>query len=132
MSEETAKMQSKGQVGTWPPEFVWGVSTSSFQIEGATKEGGRGVSIWDTFAAAGRCQNNDTGDIACDHYNRYEEDVALMRDLGIDAYRFSIAWPRVLPLGRGKANEAGLDFYDQLDPPPPRAQHPALLRPHLL
>jgi beta-glucosidase len=114
MSEETAKMQSKGHVGTWPPEFVWGVSTSSFQIEGATKEGGRGPSIWDTFGAAGRCQNKDTGDVACDHYNRFEEDVALMRDLGIDAYRFSIAWPRVLPLGRGKPNKTGLDFYDRL------------------
>ncbi len=98
----------------WPRDFIWGVSTSSFQIEGATREDGRGQSIWDTFGAAGRVANHDTGDVACDHYHRYAEDVALMRELGVQAYRFSVAWPRLLPQGRGSANEAGLAFYDRL------------------
>jgi len=95
--------------------FVWGVSTSSYQIEGAAHEDGRGASIWDTYCRqAGRVANGDTGDVACDHYHRYREDIALMRDLGVGAYRFSIAWPRVLPHGRGRTNEAGLAFYDRL------------------
>jgi beta-glucosidase len=99
---------------TWPGNFIWGVSTSSFQIEGATREDGRGLSIWDTFCAAGRIANRDTGDIACDHYHRYAEDVALMKSLGVQAYRFSVSWPRLLPVGHGSANEAGLAFYDRL------------------
>jgi beta-glucosidase len=98
-----------------PLGFVWGVSTSSYQIEGAVREDGRGPSIWDTYCAqAGRIQNGDTGDVACDHYHRYREDIALMRELGVTAYRFSVAWPRVLPQGRGAVNEAGLAFYDRL------------------
>ena len=98
-----------------PPSFAWGVSTSSYQIEGATREDGRGPSIWDTMVLQkGKIANGDTGDIACDHYHRYLEDVALMRELGVQAYRFSVAWPRVLPRGRGGANEKGLDFYDRL------------------
>jgi beta-glucosidase len=96
------------------PDFVWGVSTSSFQIEGATREAGRGPSIWDVYCASGAIQNHDTGDVACDHYHRYREDVALMKRLGVQAYRFSVAWPRVLPQGRGSANEPGLAFYDRL------------------
>jgi len=97
------------------PDFVWGASTSSYQIEGAAREDGRGESIWDLFCRQpGRIQNGDTGDVACDHYHRYREDVALLRDLGIGAYRFSIAWPRVLPSGKGAPNEAGLAFYDRL------------------
>ncbi len=100
--------------GKFPPGFVWGVSTSSYQIEGAAREDGRGDSIWDTFSRKGKVSNNDTGDVACDHYHRYREDVALMRQLGIDGYRFSVAWPRVLPQGRGAVNEAGLSFYDRL------------------
>jgi beta-glucosidase len=96
------------------PDFIWGVSTSSFQIEGATREDGRGPSIWDVYGASGEIRNRDTGDVACDHYHRYREDVALMRRLGIQAYRFSVAWPRILPLGRGSANEPGLAFYDHL------------------
>jgi beta-glucosidase len=96
------------------PDFVWGVSTSSFQIEGATREDGRGPSVWDTYGAKGTIANNDTGDVACDHYHRYAEDVALVRALGVAAYRFSVAWPRVLPQGRGAVNEAGLAFYDRL------------------
>lgn len=96
------------------PDFIWGVSTSSFQIEGATKEDGRGPSIWDVYCQNGEIQNHDTGDVACDHYHRYGEDIALMKQLGIQAYRFSVAWPRVLPAGRGEVNEPGLAFYDRL------------------
>ncbi len=94
---------------------MWGVSTSSCQIEGAAHSEGRGDSIWDAYCRQqGKVKNGDTGEVACDHYHRYAEDVALMRELGVDAYRFSIAWPRVLPKGRGVANEAGLAFYDRL------------------
>jgi beta-glucosidase len=97
------------------PGFLWGVSTSSFQVEGAAHSDGRGDSIWDTYCRQqGRVKNGDTGDIGCDHYHRYTEDVALMRDMGVDAYRFSIAWPRILPRGRGAPNEPGLGFYDRL------------------
>ncbi|PDT75139.1 GH1 family beta-glucosidase [Bradyrhizobium sp. C9] len=97
------------------PEFLWGVSTSSFQIEGAAHIEGRGDSIWDAYCRIqGRVKGGDTGDQACDHYHRYTEDVALMRDLGVNAYRFSISWPRVLPRGRGVSNEPGLAFYDRL------------------
>lgn len=96
-------------------DFVWGVSTSSYQIEGATAADGRGLSIWDRFShQSGRIANGDTGDIACDHYHRWAEDVAVMKALGIQAYRFSTAWPRLLPEGRGRPNEAGLAFYDRL------------------
>jgi beta-glucosidase len=96
-------------------DFIWGVATSAYQIEGATAEDGRGASIWDTFAATpGNTRNGDTGAIACDHYHRWRDDIALIRDLGVDAYRFSIAWPRVQPLGSGAWNEKGLAFYDQL------------------
>jgi beta-glucosidase len=96
------------------PDFIWGVSTSSFQIEGATQEGGRGPSIWDIYGHSDEFRDRDSGDVACDHYHRYPEDVALMKALGVQAYRFSVAWPRVLPQGRGPANEAGLAFYDRL------------------
>jgi beta-glucosidase len=96
------------------PGFIWGVSTSSFQIEGATHEDGRGLSVWDTYCQKGEIANHDTGDIACDHYHRYLEDIALMQRLGVQAYRFSVAWPRVLPQGRGTPNEPGLAFYDRL------------------
>ncbi|MGF7176977.1 GH1 family beta-glucosidase [Azospirillum doebereinerae] len=99
----------------YPPGFVWGVSTSAYQIEGAAAEDGRGPSVWDTRCRTqGGVVNGDTGDVACDHYHRWEEDVGLMAGLGVDAYRFSVSWPRVLPRGRGAPNEAGLDFYDRL------------------
>ncbi len=99
----------------FPQNFVWGVSTSSYQIEGGAPDDGRGRSIWDTYCATpGRVTNGDTGDIACDHYHRYEEDLDLMRDLGTQVYRFSVMWPRVLPEGTGAVNEKGLDFYDRL------------------
>ena len=95
--------------------FLWGVATSSFQIEGAANEDGRGLSIWDTFCRVpGKVVNGDTGDIACDHYHRYKEDLDLMQWMGVDAYRFSVAWSRVLPNGVGAVNKAGLDFYDRL------------------
>jgi len=101
-------------IGQLRRDFIWGVSTSSFQIEGATREDGRGPSVWDIYAQTGAVANHDTGDVACDHYHRYPEDIALMRRLGIQAYRFSVAWPRVLPQGRGMPNEPGLAFYDRL------------------
>jgi beta-glucosidase len=97
------------------PDFVWGTATSAYQIEGAVGEDGRRPSIWDTFCRVpGAIDNGDTGDVACDHYHRWPEDIGLMRRLGLDAYRFSIAWPRVLPEGTLKVNQAGLDFYDRL------------------
>lgn len=99
----------------FPEGFVWGAATAAYQIEGATDVDGRGPSIWDRFAhTPGRVSNGETGDVACDHYHRYREDVALMAELGLDAYRFSLSWPRVLPAGTGPVNEAGLDFYDRL------------------
>ncbi len=99
----------------FPPGFVWGAATAAYQIEGAVLEDGRGESIWDRFTSTpGAILNGDDGSIACDSYHRYHEDVRLMRELGLDAYRFSIAWPRILPEGRGRVNEAGLDFYDRL------------------
>ena len=95
--------------------FTWGVSTSSYQIEGAANEGGRGPSIWDTFSRIpGAVANADNGDIACDHYHRYNEDLDLMKWLGVGAYHFSIAWPRVIPTGSGPLNKVGMDFYDRL------------------
>ncbi|ETK31763.1 GH1 family beta-glucosidase [Microbispora sp. ATCC PTA-5024] len=95
--------------------FLWGTATASYQIEGAVREDGRGPSIWDTFShEPGRVRDGHTGDVACDHYHRWAEDVALMAGAGLNAYRFSIAWPRVLPAGHGAVNPAGLDFYDRL------------------
>jgi beta-glucosidase len=99
----------------FPADFLWGAATAAYQIEGATREDERGLSIWDEFSATpGKVLGGDTGDIAIDHYHSMPEDVRLMKQLGLDAYRFSIAWPRVLPEGRGKVNEKGLDFYDRL------------------
>lgn len=98
-----------------PKDFLWGTATASYQIEGGGLTEGRGESIWDRFShTPGKVKNGDTGDVACDHLHRYKEDVALMSDIGINAYRFSIAWPRVIPQGTGATNEAGLDFYDRL------------------
>ncbi|MBY8875669.1 beta-glucosidase [Micromonospora sp. PLK6-60] len=102
-------------IDTLPPTFRWGVATSAYQIEGAVAEDGRTPSIWDTFCRVpGAVANGDTGDLACDHYHRMPQDVALIADLGLDTYRFSVAWPRVQPGGRGPANPAGLAFYDRL------------------
>ena len=99
----------------FPPDFAFGAATASYQIEGAVDADGRGPSIWDTFShTPGRTRDGDTGDVACDHYRRWERDLDLMVGLGLRAYRFSVAWPRVQPNGRGPANAAGLDFYDRL------------------
>lgn len=99
----------------FPEDFVWGVSTSAHQIEGAADEDGRGRSAWDGFAAeAGRIKDGSDARVATDHYHRYREDVALIRELGVGAYRFSVAWPRVMPDGGPRVNAAGLDFYDRL------------------
>jgi beta-glucosidase len=100
---------------TFPDGFIWGAATASYQIEGAAQEDGRGPSIWDTFSRTpGKVHAGHTGDVACDHYHRYAEDVALMADLGLASYRYSIAWPRIQPDGRGPVNSRGLDFYDRL------------------
>ena len=99
----------------FPPDFLWGVATAAYQIEGAVAADGRGESIWDRFShTPGKTLNGDTGDVACDHYRRYAEDVELMARLGIPAYRFSIAWPRVFPSGAGAVNGRGIDFYSRL------------------
>src|ERR1051326_1541113 len=99
----------------FPEGFLWGAATAAYQIEGAVQDDGRGESIWDRFSATpGKVRNNETGKIADDHYRRYHEDVQLMQNLGLQAYRFSIAWPRILPNGRGRVNAAGLDFYERL------------------
>jgi beta-glucosidase len=106
---------SNQPTSTFPRDFVWGAATASYQIEGAANEDGRGESVWDRFCATpGKVRNGDTGAVACDFYHRYRDDIGLMRELGLDAFRFSIAWPRVLPEGRGRVNGKGLDFYDRL------------------
>jgi beta-glucosidase len=99
----------------FPHGFMWGVATAAYQVEGAVEQDGRGPTIWDTFShTPGKTMNGETGDLAVDHYNRYADDVALMADLGVNAYRFSIAWSRLLPDGTGRVNQAGIDFYRRL------------------
>lgn len=99
----------------FPPDFIWGTATSSYQIEGAWQADGKGESIWDRFChTPGKIKHGHTGDVACDHYHRYRQDVALMAELGLGAYRFSIGWPRIFPHGRSPVNQAGLDFYSRL------------------
>src|SRR3954470_306741 len=99
----------------FPEGFLFGSATASYQIEGAVDEDGRGPSIWDTFSRTpGRVVNGDTGDVADDHYHRLDDDLDLMKRLGLEAYRFSISWPRVQPTGSGAVNKAGLDFYGRL------------------
>jgi beta-glucosidase len=99
----------------FPEGFLWGAATSAYQVEGAWNEDGKGESIWDRFAhTSGRVARGETGDLACDHYHRMAEDVALMKELGFQAYRFSVSWSRVLPEGTGAVNEKGLDFYERL------------------
>jgi beta-glucosidase len=100
---------------SFPPDFLWGAATASYQIEGSAQADGKGESIWDRFShTPGKISDGATGDDACDHYRRYREDVALMRELGLRAYRFSIAWPRILPEGKGRLEQRGLDFYARL------------------
>ena len=99
----------------FPADFVWGASTSSYQIEGAVDEDGRGKSIWDVFShTPGRVKNGDTGDIACDHYHRWRDDIDLLSRANFSAYRFSTAWSRILPSGGGAVEQRGLDFYERL------------------
>ena len=99
----------------FPDRFLWGAATSSYQIEGAWQADGKGESIWDRFShTPGKILDGRNGDIACDHYHRMPQDVQLMAELGLQAYRFSISWPRILANGRGPVNSAGLDFYDRL------------------
>lgn len=99
----------------FPDNFLWGTATCAYQIEGAVNEDGRGESIWDVFShTPGKIVNGDNGDVACDYYHRWQEDIQLMKSLGFKNYRFSIAWPRLLPEGRGKINQPGLDFYSRL------------------
>jgi beta-glucosidase len=99
----------------FPKGFLWGTATSAYQVEGAWNTDGKGESIWDRLSHLPyRIANGDTGDVACDHYHRYPEDIALMQSLGVKGYRFSISWPRVLPQGKGKINPSGMDFYDRL------------------
>lgn len=96
-------------------DFVWGVATAAYQVEGAWLEGGKGLSIWDAYAhTPGKTLNGDNGDVACDQYHRYEEDIALMKEMGVDAYRFSFSWPRIIPDGSGEINQAGIDYYNRL------------------
>lgn len=105
----------KTEARTFPPGFYWGVATAAYQIEGAWDEDGKGPSIWDTFShTPGKIRNGDTGDVAVDHYHRYKEDVRMMKDMGVNAYRFSISWPRIFPNGVGQPNQKGLDFYNRL------------------
>jgi beta-glucosidase len=100
---------------SFPKDFWWGAATASYQVEGAAAEDGRKPSVWDTFSKTkGRTVNGDTGDVACDHYHRYKDDVKLLAELGVKHYRFSIAWPRIVPDGRGAVNEKGVDFYKRL------------------
>jgi beta-glucosidase len=100
---------------TFPAGFLWGAATSAYQIEGSPLADGAGASIWHRFAhTPGKIADNSNGDVACDHYRRFAEDVQLMRDLGIQAYRFSVSWPRVMPVGIGRLNRAGIDFYSRL------------------
>ena len=99
----------------FPDDFIWGVATSSYQIEGAAREDGKGESIWDRFCQQpGTIADQSNGDVACDHYHRLESDLDLIASLGVNAYRFSVSWPRVQPTGSGPWNEAGLAFYERL------------------
>lgn len=112
----TPTVPAAAQVKTkFPTGFIWGSATAAYQVEGAAKEDGRGESIWDRFShTPGKVKNGDTGDVADDHYHRYEQDLDLMKDLGLQAYRFSVAWPRIFPTGSGPVNQKGLDFYKRL------------------
>lgn len=99
----------------FPKDFIWGAATASYQVEGAVTEDGKGPSVWDTFShIPGKVTNNENGDVACDHYHKYKEDVALMKELGLQSYRFSISWPRIFPEGIGEPNPKGFAFYDAL------------------
>ena len=111
----SADAQGPRVVAQFPPGFLWGAATAAYQVEGAGQADGRGESVWDRFAhTPGKIKNGDNGDIACDSYHRYAEDIALLRQLNLKSYRYSIAWPRIQPSGRGPANPKGLDYYQRL------------------
>ena len=111
----TSSADAQTAPAEFPPGFLWGAATAAYQIEGAWREDGKGESIWDRFShTPGRVKNGDTGDVACDSYHRYAEDIALLRELNLRSYRFSISWPRIQPDGRGPANSRGLDYYKRL------------------
>jgi beta-glucosidase len=113
LNQDATTLQSNGL--PFPKGFLWGTATASYQVEGAVKEDGRGLSVWDTFShTPGKIANNDNGDIACDFYHKYKEDIQLMKALNTKSYRFSIAWSRIFPDGTGKPNQKGLDFYNRL------------------
>lgn len=113
--EKKSAGPSQKNILEFPKDFLWGTATASYQVEGAVNEDGRGKSIWDTFShTPGKVLNNDNGDIACDHYHRYKEDIQLIKSLNAKAYRFSIAWPRIFPDGTGAPNQKGVDFYNRL------------------
>src|SRR5262245_7877329 len=115
MNTDEPTRTTSSAAGQFPNGFYWGTATSAYQIEGAWNEDGKGPSIWDTYAhTPGKIRDGDTGDVANDHYHRYREDVALMNEIGANAYRFSISWPRVFPEGTGMPNAKGLDFYNRL------------------
>ena len=115
MPAETQPKPAQATAASFPDGFAWGVATSAYQIEGAVKEDGRGASIWDVYAhTPGKIKDGRNADVANDHYHRYKDDVRLMRDIGVKAYRFSIAWPRIFPDGRGQPNAKGIDFYNRL------------------
>jgi beta-glucosidase len=114
-STSTSSSSAPEAARRFPEGFYWGVATASYQVEGAWNEDGKGPSIWDTYAhTPGNIRNDENGDVANDHYHRYQEDVALLRDIGATAYRFSVAWPRIFPQGTGQPNAKGLDFYHRL------------------
>ena len=96
-------------------DFIWGASAASYQIEGAAYEDGKGLSVWDVYCRQpGKIHNDDTGDVSCDHYHRYPEDIGIMKEIGLKGYRLSVSWPRIIPSGSGAVNQKGLDFYDKL------------------
>ena len=115
MTDTELGLDPSALAGRFPAGFAWGFAASAYQIEGAADEVGRGRSIWDTFARVpGAIADGQTGDVACDHYHRFPEDIALLAGIGAKTYRFSVSWPRVQPTGSGAANERGLAFYDRL------------------
>src|ERR1700759_2804047 len=108
-------MTATSRPRSFPAGFVWGTATASYQIEGAVAEDGRAPSIWDTFShTPGKVLGGDTGDVADDNYHRVRGDIAIMKEIGLRSYRFSIAWPRVIPTGSGAVNQRGVDFYSRL------------------
>jgi beta-glucosidase/6-phospho-beta-glucosidase/beta-galactosidase len=98
----------------FPEGFIWGVATSAYQVEGAYREDGKGLSVWDTYTNKYNVANGETGNVAIDEYHRYKEDVAMLKEMGVKSYRFSISWTRILPSGTGEVNQKGIDYYNHL------------------